>query len=249
MKLSFCITYMNRYDQIIKTLGKNLKDNLGSDVEFILVEFNNGKDNRLKDFILKNFKNHLQSNYLKYYYTDQLIYWHASIAKNTSHKLANGKYVVNLDCDNFTGPKGGEFVIKQFEKNGENLLLHQSSNIFGSGTMGRIGMTRENFLKLGGYNESLKPMAHQDRDLIERAKKIGLKYKNIATRIYNQALVNDKNLSTINCYKKYDYSTMMRLNKLISEFNIKFGEYKTNNIYKDLKIGVDKKYLQLVNEI
>ena len=249
MKLSFCITYMNRFDQIIRTLGKNLEDNLGTDVEFILVEFNNGKEDKLRNYIMKNFKEHLDSNYLKYYYTDALQYWHAPIAKNTAHKLANGKYVVNLDCDNFTGPKGGEFVIQQFEKFGDNLILHQSSNIFGSGTMGRISMTKDNFFRLGGYNESFKPMAHQDRDIIERAKLLKLTYRNDGKIIYNQAIKNDKNLSTINCSKKYNYSFMMRLNKLISQFHISHNELKANNLYKDLKIGVDKKYLQFINEI
>ena len=99
MELSFCITCMNRFNQISKTLLTNLNDNKNEKVEFVLVDFNSSDG--LKEYILNNkdFEKYLNTKQLRYFSTKELIHWHASIAKNTAHKLAKGKYVVNLDCD------------------------------------------------------------------------------------------------------------------------------------------------------
>ena len=40
-------------------------------------------------------------------------------------------------------------------------------------------MTKDNFIKLGGYNEYFYPMGYQDPDLIERAKNFGLEVINL----------------------------------------------------------------------
>ena len=111
MLLSFCITNMNRTYQLKQTLKKNLEDNklVKDKIEFIVVDFNS--NDGCKEYILENFKEELKSDYLKFYWTDELISWHSSIAKNTAHSLANGKYVTNLDCDNFVGELGAEFIL------------------------------------------------------------------------------------------------------------------------------------------
>lgn len=105
--LSFCITCKNRFHQISKTLRQNLDDNsLFSElVEFVLVDF--GSTDGLRKWVICNFRDELESGYLKYYYTEELPFWHCSVAKDTSHLLASGEILVNLDCDNFTGPNGG----------------------------------------------------------------------------------------------------------------------------------------------
>lgn len=236
--LSFCITCMNRIHQIKQTLKKNLYDNKDSKqkIEFILVDF--GSTDGLKEYILENFKDEINSEYLKFYYTDELKYWHSPIAKNTSHLLGNGKYLVNLDCDNFTGINGADFLIDNYKNKGDNIIIHQSSNIFGSGTMGRISMTKENFLKIGGYNQSLFPMSHQDGDLVNRAILNGLKYYNLKNKEFNKAITNDKKESLQNCYGKYNYKNMMNLNMAYSNFSLKSGELTANNYFKNPQLGV-----------
>ena len=104
-KLSFCITCMNRLNQIKETLPQNLRDNIlfNEKIEFIVVDF---ATPGLQQWIKSEFEEELRSGYLKYYYTEELRYWHASIAKNTAHLLANNDILVNLDCDNYTGYNG-----------------------------------------------------------------------------------------------------------------------------------------------
>ncbi len=238
MDLSFCITCKNRFDQIKKTIKKNLEDNYNSKykIEFILVDF--GSTDSLRNHITTFYQKELKSEYLKYYYTDELIYWHASIAKNTAHLLSSGKYVVNLDCDNYTGKNGGDIIIEKFLSLGDDIIIHQTSNIFGSGTMGRIGLTKNNFLKLGGYDQDLKPMGHQDGDLINRAKAIGLKYVLFNDYIYNKTIINSKKKSLENIYGNYDYLKMMKVNMIYSNLGIRSNVFISNNYFKTKQLGV-----------
>ena len=237
IKISFCITCMNRFKQISKTLPKNLKDNIKNKdiVEFILVDFDS-KDG-LQKWIFENFRDEIKSGYLKYYFSDELIQWHAPIAKNTSTMLANGKYIVNLDCDNYTGVNGGKWVLDKFEKFGDNILLHQSLGIYKSGTMGRISMTKKNFVKLGGYNQQFFPMSHLDGDIVDRSKKIGMEYHLDPDREFNQAITNTKVESVKNCVNK-NYEIMKQINYYISQGNIRNGEYIANNYTKKKNIGL-----------
>lgn len=234
MKISFCITSMNRNHHIFTTLPKNLKDNINNKnkYEFVLIDFNN--NHILKNFILSNFKNQLDNKILNYFHTDELIKFHAPIAKNTAHKLADGDILVNLDSDNFTGINAADFIADIF-KNNKNIILHQSNFKFQSGTMGRISIHKDNFYKLGGYNEQLFEMSVQDSDIIHRAKFLGLEYININKN--NDTIKNDKN------NKKY-YQDMMKVNNIISKFNLKLCRIKANNFTKSLNIGIMKNIFQ-----
>ncbi len=238
MLLSFCITNMNRTYQLKQTLKKNLEDNklIKDKIEFIVVDFNS--NDGCKEYILENFEEELKSDYLKFYWTDELISWHSSIAKNTVHSLANGNYVTNLDCDNFVGELGAEFLLDIID---EDKIIHQSKKKFGSGTMGRITLSKENFLKLGGYDETMFPMAYQDSDLIIRAKMMGLIYENY--NIHNDAILNSKNESIKNT-RFNNYRSMGKMNQLISNLNCSVKRIQVNNYKKNMCIGISLKYLE-----
>jgi hypothetical protein len=109
--LSFCITCKNRLHQIMQTLLQNISDNYlhHNLIEFILVDF---ATPGLWQWVKSKFHRELASGYLKYYYTEELHYWHASIAKNTAHLLAKNDILVNLDCDNYIGHNEGRRAIR-----------------------------------------------------------------------------------------------------------------------------------------
>lgn len=190
--LSFCITCKNRMHQISQTLPQNLKDNekQRGRIDFILVDF--GSTDGLQEWITANFGKELDKGYLKYFYTEELKEWHTSIAKNTAHILAKNEIVVNLDCDNYTGIDGGLFVIDNMKKHGENAFLHQFSNVFGDGSYGRIAMTKQTFLMMGGYDENFESFGYQDTDLILRLWIRGYLYMHLVDKEYNQAIKNEK---------------------------------------------------------
>lgn len=227
---------MNRINQISKTLLKNLESNKNPNIEFILIDF--GSSDGLQNFILNNkdFKKYLESKHLKYFYIKELNNWHASIAKNTAHMFSTGYYVVNLDCDNYIGENGGDFLLDIFKDKGKNTLVTQRDFMYGSGCAGRIALSKENFLKLGGYNEQFYPMGYQDCDLIERAKKLNLNVINFNEN--NNCIKNTKKESIKNTGINMSYEKMVLSNKFLSKINLE------NNI---IKANIFKKYIGVNN--
>lgn len=237
--LSFCITCKNRFHQISKTLEKNLDDNRmhAEWIEFVLVDF--GSTDGLKEWVLKNFSKDIEQGYLRYYYTEKLKNWDASIAKNTAHKLANNEIVVNLDCDNFTGYLGGQFIIRQFILY-KNIVLHQFKGDPTDGSFGRIAAMKEDFTLVGGYDESFEPMAYGDTDLLNRLKSLGLKYLNKSLDKYIHTIKNSKQDSVANTNSKYNYEDMFEINKLKFLNNSQNGYAVANNGIFGITEGLHK---------
>jgi hypothetical protein len=219
-KLSFCITCKNRLWQLKKTLEKNLLDNihLKSELEFVLVDFDS-RDG-LKEWVKENFKSALAEGYLKYFFTNSLPYWHASIGKNTAHLYAAGEIVTNLDCDNFTGPNGGQFILDCFNNYKEPIVIHQYRGHPLDGSFGRISVLKKFFSSIGGYDEKFHPMAFEDADLIIRLWMSGLSYVRIKDVNYNNAIPNTRDESIAYCDSSISYSTMHDSNKSLSFDNI-----------------------------
>lgn len=97
-KLSFCTTHLDRFNQISCTLPANLEDNRkhAEIVEFVVVDFIKDNKGELWDFVKKSFADDLKSGYLKYFSSHKMPYFHASIAKNTAHRLAKARYWLTL---------------------------------------------------------------------------------------------------------------------------------------------------------
>jgi hypothetical protein len=170
----------------------------------------------------------IRSGYLKYYYTEALPFWHASVAKNTSHLLANNEITVNLDCDNYTGNFGGRFLIRQFIKYPVNCLIHQFGGLPYDGSFGRIGVRKKHFIEIGGYDENFEPMLYQDEDLMNRLRATGFIYIPVPDSRYNRAIRNTKEEGIVFTKSKLEWYEMYRVNKNRSEENIKNGNFVAN---------------------
>lgn len=228
--LSFCITCKNRFHQIRQTLRKNLDDNrsMQDSIEFILVDF--GSQDGLREWVITHFQNELNSGYLKFFYTEELPYWHFSIAKNTAHLLCRNDILVNLDCDNFTGVHGAQFVINQFMHYPYPMLLHQCSDDGYDGSFGRISIRRSDFVSAGGYDESFEPAGYQDMDLINRLGAMGILRIEEKNSLYNQAIRNSKEECINQVHSHYaTWREMDRHNAALSKKNISSGCLVANN--------------------
>lgn len=227
--LSFCVTCKNRFHQISQTLRRNLTENEADKerIEFILVDF--GSMDGLREWVLSEFRSELQQNYLIYYYTEELPYWHASVAKNTAHRLARHDIVVNLDCDNYTGERGGRHVMDTMLRHGiEQTVLHQFNNQLYEGSYGRIGVTKKNFMAAGGYDESFEPMGYQDGDLIARLNLSGLKRILDSDETYSETIPNSKEESIRHTGSKLSWNEMHYRNLSRSMTNITAGRLVAN---------------------
>ena len=227
--------------QIEKTLPQNLKNNLSMKerVNFILVDF--GSTDGLQEWIGKNFEQELDDGYLQYYYTEELEFWHASIAKNTAHILSKSDILVNLDCDNYTGKDGGKFVLEKMIQWGvHNTVIHQPNQDIWNGSYGRIAISMQNFMSLGGYDESFEPMGYQDNDLLLRARGAGLKYYRLEDKRYNKAIKNDKKESIKQTGSTISWEEMDEKNQLRSIKNLSLGKVAANQ---------DKKHIGIIQNV
>lgn len=161
--ISFCTTILNRLQFFEQQFQKNLSM-LKDDIQWVIVDF--GSTDGFIEFI-KSQK--LPTNVSVIF--SNCVRWDTSHAKNVAHKIATGKVLFNLDCDNLIT----EEAIIACKNLQQNQILHNWSEVYGDGTYGRIGIYQESFLMLGGYDEEFLPTGCQDRDLLLRAEAVGLK--------------------------------------------------------------------------
>ena len=159
--ISLCTATKNRLWQLKQTLPVNLA-NLIDGVEINIVDFcsNDGTS----EWIMSNFIKDINNGRLRLFQIKEEIEWNASKAKNLSHCLATSSYLFNLDCDNFFLFEDYEAILPHIKK----FNIHQWDRKWNSGTYGRIGIKKETFFQLGGYDEKMKPMGGQDTDLLLR---------------------------------------------------------------------------------
>lgn len=211
-KISFCTTCMNRFFHLRKTFTKNILDNIDyPDVEFVLINYNS--QDGLHQWAKKTLPPYIEKGIVKYYHTTVPTLFHASIAKNLAHKVAKGEIVCNLDGDNFTGKDFAYFLNYKVHTMGDKILLHVKKAPFW-GTEGRIVLAKKYFDALGGYDEALEPIGHEDHDLIERAKAYGLKYANVQIENFLHYLSNTTREKAEHCTKDgvnyYDFQSRNR---------------------------------------
>ena len=127
---------------------------------------------------------------------DRMPFWHASIAKNTSHMVAGEDILVNVDCDNLIGKGFPEDVVSRMES-GCTVLQYEH----GDGTCGRIACWRKDFLHIRGYDEDAFPMGAQDIDLRERLRTLHGRsvLQRVPDKRFGQAIPNDLNAKVACC--------------------------------------------------
>jgi hypothetical protein len=211
-KVSYCTVCYGRLWQLAFTLRDNL-ENLRDDEELILVDYNSPDDTSIFVLGTKFFTKYIEENKLKFIKVLDVHKFHCPKAKNIAHRFGEGQILVNLDVDNLLINMRDK-IDKYFTKD-KNTILHMHTEMLG-GSFGRIALTRDNFYKLGGYDEELLPHSHQDTDLINRAKAINLNY--ILDPVYTDVIAN--NLYAKNRYLEKDWFEMREKNTEISRHNI-----------------------------
>jgi hypothetical protein len=225
--ISFCTTCMNRFFHLKQTFIKNVQDNQNyPNVEFVLLNYNS--QDELHAWAKETLPPFIEKGIVSYYHTTVPQVFHASIAKNLAHKVAKGEIVVNLDGDNFTGRDFAYYVNYAMHKHGDNALLQFKKAPYW-GTEGRIVMLKKHFIDLGGYDEALDAIGHEDHDLMDRAKAMGLEYTNIQIENFLHYLSNTTKEKAENCAVEPDnYYGYESRNRMVSKKNIEEGRLKAN---------------------
>jgi hypothetical protein len=179
MKLALCTTCKGRLTHLKETLPANLADNAGMAPErsvFVLLDYNS-KDG-LGDWVKSEMADHLKSGRLVYYRYTSPGPFKMAHAKNLAHRLGileGATHIVNVDADNFIGAGFAAYVLDHFQAHGSETFLwsRMVKGEMARGISGRIAVTREQFILVGGYNEKYKTWSPDDTDFKLRLRRLG----------------------------------------------------------------------------
>jgi hypothetical protein len=173
IEVSFCTTCKGRLHQLRETLAPNLAA-IGPNEEIVLVDF--ASPDGLSAWVWDNFRAEIEANRLRFFEVRGEAPWHASKAKNLAHRLARGAFLFNLDADNFLSPEDRGHIHAAVA---QGRCCRQGTGNLRDGTPGRIGLLREAFFELGGYDEGLLGTLIHDWDLIVRAEASGWRFRRL----------------------------------------------------------------------
>lgn len=159
---------MGRRTHLQQTLRPTIEQ-LGSNAEIVLLDYNS--PDGLKEWIAEEFSAEIACESLLYYRTSEPAYFHHSHARNVLALLAKGPIVCVLDADNFLEPGFSDWLLENMgDEPGKQVGVCQT----GEATHGRIAIFRDDFIRLGGYDERMIGWGFEDNDFRRRALRLGL---------------------------------------------------------------------------
>jgi len=182
LKISYCMTCMDRLHHVKQTLEKSIIANQSyQNVEFILLDYNS--QDGLEAWVKENMMKYIESGLLNYYQmaNPKPRYFNMTHAKNVAHKLGTGDVLCNLDADNFALEGHTDYLMDVFWDNfDEDIFVAPCGRMHaegtGAGVWGRICAKRKKFYKIGGYNEVWSRWGGDDHDYNTRLKMSGSRW-------------------------------------------------------------------------
>ena len=237
--ISFCTTSCNRLWQLESTLLENLSS-IGDDCEIVLVDY--GSTDGLSEWVWENFRQFIECRKLIYFEVKGDVRWNVSKAKNLAHRISTGAYLFNLDADNYVSSQDVNCIKPLLEL---DVASHQWSGVWSDGSFGRIGLPRDLFFRMGGYDESMLPMGGQDIDLLWRLNAMGVLIKKLpppkTQAVLNQIIDKVSEIDSSIQDRQSLYSVMNKINLRKARVRLKIegpllvGGFST---YKGLMNGI-----------
>lgn len=169
-KISYCTTCKGRLWQLKQTLPTNIKLT-NEDVQIVLLDYHS--EDGLEDYIRQEYDEYLNDGRLVYYKLTTVVNnFDMAYAKHIVHLLAKGHVLFNLDADNFIGSTIDELSRLPQGK----ILIPKLVRNTHTARCGRIGITKWDYLKIGGYDIDMLGMKNDDGDFIHRGWVKGLRF-------------------------------------------------------------------------
>jgi hypothetical protein len=178
---------MNRLWQFAFTFPVNLSL-LKDDEQLVIVDY--GSSDGLEKYLYHypGIKNLLSNGQIKIVKVQDVSVYDCSKAKNLAHRMADAPFLMNLDADNYL--QGVRVLLDEHLIDGDRKVAHLYADVH-DGTFGRIGMAKEWFYALGGYDESFLPHGYQDSDILARAALSGISINQIVDFNYLSPVPNN----------------------------------------------------------
>lgn len=163
--ISYCTVCHKRLWQLQQTLPHNLQFTEVGLIEICVLVFN---DEETYSWLDQNFKEYLDDGRLviKHHQEDHVFEF--GYVKQLSHALGSKRVLFNLDADNYID---GSVEHLMDLKDGEIVITDQRYPDLKDGRIGRIGLTRRIYDRIGGYDYGVG--SKQDGLLVYKAASIG----------------------------------------------------------------------------
>lgn len=178
--ISFCSQCKGRTHHLKLTLLNNLQAIARySNLDYVLLDFDSN-DGLLKWIKSDVFKPYFDADILKYFRVNNQPYYLQSAVKNLSHRLSTGINLINVDADNSLSNIYVDSVVDLFANN-KHIVVRAQTHISDEtdeedqiylGAYGRIGMSRDLYDVIHGYDEIFKHWGGEDADLLFRLKNL-----------------------------------------------------------------------------
>jgi len=223
-KISICTTCMNRLDNLKETLPKNIEDTDYPNVEFVLLNYNSSDG--LEEWIRENMMSHIDSGKLVYYKTSEPEHFRMGHSRNVAFKLSTGEIANNVDADNFIGKGFIEVINKLAELCPERAVFAKGKRMM----HGRIGLYKNEFLTLGGYDEDLTGYGFDDHNLVYRAMALGHRFMwwNHLGEFMNRIKTSSRDKTKYMSKTNKSWKETEAINKEITMKKIRNGEFVVN---------------------
>jgi len=192
-------------------------------IEFVVLNYNSKDD--LDDWIKKDMMPYIERGILRYFKTTEPKYYEMGHSRNVAFKVATGDVVNNIDADNYTNVNFAFALNKLAEICQEKAVFCRCKRMM----HGRFGMYKDEFLKIGGYNEQLTGYGYDDKDILYRAMALGYKmmWFTGVSGAFSERIKTPRNIVGNNMTNK-NWRETERINKEIVFNNLKNKEYISN---------------------
>lgn len=167
-KVSLCTACMGRLHDLMVTLPVNIHHNRDyPHIEFVVLNYNSPDkmDEWMRDYMMP----YIEAGVLIYIHTTEPKLYSMAHSRNVAFKMATGEIVVNVDADNLTG-RGFAAMLNSLAEVRPTKAVFSVRELFG-----QVGLYRNEWLELGGYDEQLEGYGYEDLNLVFRAMAAGCK--------------------------------------------------------------------------
>ena len=189
-KVSYGITCKGRLHHLSNTLPRNLAaERDDPDVEFVLLDYQS--EDGMADHVRQTFAAEIAAGRIVYAHNREAPFFRMAHAKNMVARLSSGDILCNLDADNVLPAGYAGFLRERFAERRDITVSPRELSIRDffmmrfvrrvlnlvrrpPGLSGRIAVTRENFYRLGGYNETFSAWGQDDADFQFRGRDAGI---------------------------------------------------------------------------
>lgn len=241
--IAFCITCKGRVQHVEQTLPKNLASN--EDGIFVLLDY--GSQDNLVEYLKNNHQDAIDQKRLVIYSFPQANRFQMAHAKNMAHRCAireGADILCNLDADNYTGYCFAKYIKSQIKSKDDKFLwakmVKDGEGRLPRGISGRIVVTANTFLKVGGYDEVYSTWSPDDKDLQYRLRRMNYEAQEIPSKYLFAIMHNDKmrfreypEVHNLMANGEEEFRAVENLNTTVANF----GKIGCGTVYRNFDFG------------